>query len=76
MTGMGPGRVKTVPEASYARVDAMGLIPLLGGRNVVAVTDYSAAIAVSAGTQSFLRHKAWSREYCLVWELAGIQPLT
>jgi len=62
--------------ASYARVDAMGLVTLLGGRHVAAITDDSAAIAVSAGTQSFLRRKAWSRECCLVWELAGIQPLT
>lgn len=57
--------------ASYARVDAMGLVPLLGGRRVVALCEEGAAIEVSAGTQSFRRRRLWPPDWCLVWELGN-----
>jgi hypothetical protein len=59
------------PEASYARVDAMGLLPLLGGRRVVALCEESTTIEVSGGTRSFRRRRLRTRECCLIWNLSG-----
>jgi hypothetical protein len=57
-------------EAPLARLDGMGLVPLLGGRLVVALTEDSAAIkAESGGTLTFLRRREWPPGRCLVWEL-------
>ncbi len=50
----------------------MGLVPLLNGRPVLALTEDSAAIkAASSATLTFRRHKASPAEQCLVWKLAG-----
>lgn len=57
-------------EAPHARLDGMGLVPLLSGRPVVALTEDSAVIeAGSGGTLTFLRHRAWPPGRCLIWEL-------
>jgi hypothetical protein len=57
-------------EAPHARLDGMGLVPLLGGRPVVALTEDSAAIgAESGGTLTFRRHRGWPPGRCLIWEL-------
>ena len=57
-------------EAPHARLDGMGLVPLLSGRPVVALTEDSAAIkANSGGTLTFRRHRAWPPGRCLIWEL-------
>jgi hypothetical protein len=57
-------------EAPHARLDGMGLVPLLGGRPVVALTEDSAAIkANSGGTLTFHRRRAWPPGRCLIWEL-------
>ncbi len=59
-------------EAPHARLDGMGLVPLLGGRPVVALTEDSAAIkANSGGTLTFLRRRAWPPGRCLIWDLEG-----
>jgi len=58
--------------APHARLDGMGLVPLLSGRPVLALTEDSAAIgAESGGTLTFRRHRAWPPGRCLVWELAA-----
>ena len=57
-------------EAPHARLDGMGLVPLLGGRPVLALTEDTAAInAASGGTLTFLRRRAWPPGRCLIWEL-------
>ena len=57
-------------EAPYARLDGMGLVPLLGGRPVVALTEDSAAIgADSGGTLTFRRRRGWPLGRCLIWDL-------
>ena len=57
-------------EAPHARLDGMGLVPLLCGRSVVAITKDSAAItAISGGTLTFRRHRGWPPGRCLIWEL-------
>jgi hypothetical protein len=57
-------------EAPHARLDSMGLVPLLGGRPVVALTEDSAAIgAESGGTLTFRRRREWPPGRCLIWEL-------
>jgi len=59
-------------EAPHARLDGTGLVPLLGGHPVVALTEDSAAIgANSGGTLTFLRRRAWPPGRCLIWELEG-----
>lgn len=55
--------------APHARLDGMGLVPLLGGRPVVALTEDSAAIKASAGTLTYRRRQTWPVACCLVWEL-------
>ena len=55
-----------------ARVDCMGLVPLLKSRPVVVITENSAAIrSVSGGTLTFHRHESPPPERCLIWELAA-----
>ncbi len=56
------GAHRTKPTA---RLDCMGLVPLLKGRPVVVITENSAAIrSVSGGTLTFR-----PVERCLIWEL-------
>ena len=58
--------------APHARLDGIGLVPLLGGRPVVAITEGSAAIsAISGGTLAYHRKKTWPPGCCPVWELEG-----
>ncbi len=55
-----------------ARLDCMGLVPLLKNRPVVVITENSAAIrSVSGGTLTFRRHESPPPERCLIWELAA-----
>ncbi len=57
-------------DAPHARLDGMGLVPLLSGRPVVALTEDSAAIsAASGGTLMFRRHRSSPPGRCLIWEL-------
>jgi hypothetical protein len=57
-------------DAPHARLDGMGLVPLLGGRPVVALTEDSAAIKADSGVVlTFRRHRAWPPGRCLIWEL-------
>ncbi len=56
-------------SAPHARLDGMGLVPLLGGRAVALITDDSAGIsAESGGTLTYRRRKAWPPGCCLIWE--------
>ncbi len=55
-----------------ARLDCAGLVLLLQGRPVVAITDDSAAIRTTSGASlTFRRRAAPPVERCLVWELAA-----
>jgi hypothetical protein len=48
----------------------MGLVPLLNGRPVLALTEDSAAIkTASGGSLTFRRRGAPPPERCLIWEL-------
>ncbi len=59
-------------EAPYARFDGMGLVPLLGGRPVIALTVDTVGIrAASGGTLTFRRHRSPPPGRCLVWKLGG-----
>ena len=59
-------------EAPHARLDGMGLVPLLGGRPVVALTEDSAAIgANSGGVLTFRRRKGGPPGRCRICELGG-----
>ena len=55
----------------WARLDSMGLVPLLGGRSIVAMTETEAAIKTgSGGTLTYYRRKPpYPSEVCLIWEL-------
>ncbi len=65
--GMAASPSTNVP---HARLDGMGLVPLLSGRPVVALTEDSAAIkANSGGTLTFRMRRAWPHGRCLIWEL-------
>ena len=56
-------------DAPHARLDGMGLVNLLGGRSVVALTGDSAAIrADSGGTLTYRKRAVWPVGCCLVWE--------
>ena len=60
------------PTAPTARFDCMGLVPLLRGRVVLALTDDSAAIkAASGGSLTFRKRAVMPAERCLVWERQG-----
>ncbi len=57
-------------EAPHARFDGMGLVPLLDGRPIVAITKDSAVITVaSGGVQIYRRRATWPEGCCLIWEL-------
>ena len=59
----------TVPAA---RFDCVGLVPLLKGRPVLALTEHSAAIkTASGGSLTIQRRAASPAEQCLVWKLAA-----
>jgi hypothetical protein len=59
-------------EAPHARLDGMGLVPLLSGRPVVALTEDSAAIkANSGGTLTFRIRNTWPPGRLLIWDLEG-----
>ena len=49
----------------------MGLVPLLGGRPIVAMTETEAAIkTATGGTITYRRKKSfYPEECCLVWDL-------
>ncbi len=55
----------------WARLDSMGLVPLLGGRSIAAMTGTEAAIkTATGGTLTFYRRKPpYPGEVCLVWDL-------
>ncbi len=55
----------------WARLDSMGLVPLLGGRPIVAMTENEAAIkTASDGTLTYHRKKPpYPGEICFVWDL-------
>jgi hypothetical protein len=63
-------------DAPSCRLDCMGLVPLLGGRPVVAITEMIAAInAASGGTLVYRRRNAWPGGCCPIWELkTSLQP--
>ncbi len=57
------------PIKPTVRFDCMGLVPLLRGRAVLALTDDSAAIkTASGGSLTFRQRAAPPAEQCLVWE--------
>jgi hypothetical protein len=57
-------------DAPRARIDCMGLVPLLGGRPVAALTEDSAAITGESGaTLTYRKRKTWPPECRSVWEL-------
>jgi hypothetical protein len=59
-------------EAPHARLDGMGLVPLLSGRPVAALTENSAAITVvSGGAQTYRRRVTWPAGCCLIWDLCS-----
>ena len=55
----------------WARFDCMGLVPLLRGREVAALSETRAAIKVTGGPVHTYRRKSGARsnEACLLWEL-------
>ncbi len=60
------------PTAPAARFDCMGLVPLLRGRAVSALTKDSAAIkAASGGSLTFRKRTSPPAERCLIWERQG-----
>ena len=60
------------PTKPTVRVDCMGLVLLLQGCPVAAITEDSAVIkTASGGSLTFRRHKAAPTEQCLVWERQG-----
>ena len=65
--------------APKARPDAMGLVPILGGCRVIALTQAGAIIAIRSGVrQTFHRHREEMvpAEICLIWDLGGDAPDT
>ncbi len=67
------GAHRTAPTV---RFDCMGLVVLLKGRPVVAITEHRAAIkTASGGTMPLQRRAAPPVEQCLVWKLKGDQNL-
>ncbi len=59
------------PTKPTVRFDCMGLVPLLRGRAVLALTDDSAAIkTASGGSLTFRKRAAPPAERCLIWELS------
>ena len=58
-------------HAPWARLDGMGLVPLLQGREVVVLAEDKAAIkTATGGTLTYRRKKPpYPGECCLIWEL-------
>jgi hypothetical protein len=65
-------------HAPLVRFDALGLVPLLDGCRVAALTEDGAAIVTRSGArQTFRRHQAVvPAETCLIWDLGGNGPDT
>ncbi len=60
------------PTKPTVRFDCMGLVPLLRGRAVLAITEDSAAIrTASGGSLTFRKRAVMPAERCLVWERQG-----
>ena len=60
------------PTKPRVRLDCAGLVVLLQGRPVVAITEDSAAIkTASGGSLAFRKRAATPTEQCLVWERQG-----
>ncbi len=57
------------PTKPTARLDCAGLVVLLKGRPVLALTEHSAAIkTASGGTLTFRRRATPPAEQCLIWD--------
>jgi hypothetical protein len=60
-------------RAPFGRIDGMGLVPLLRGNELVALTDAEGAIRTRTGARQTYRRKPADpllpAECCLVWEL-------
>lgn len=58
-------------RAPWARVDSMGLIPLLHGRKIMALSSDQAAIKTGSGRTLYYRKPLpYPTECCMVWELS------
>ena len=58
------------PVKPWARIDVMGLVPLLNGGRVTALSDAEAVIEKPSGARvRFRRRGQASPEMCLIWEL-------
>ena len=58
------------PEKPWARFDCMGLVPLLNGARVTALSDLEAVIEKPSGARLTFRPRTMAPdEACLVWEL-------
>ena len=58
------------PAAPVARMDGMGLVPLLSGRPVAALAEDSAVIrTASGGTLTYRRHRSPPAGRCMIWGL-------
>ncbi len=61
------------PTKPRVRFDCAGLVVLLQGRPVVAITEDSAAIkTASGGSLTFRKRAAPPAEQCLIWERQGV----
>ena len=57
-------------EKPWVRFDCMGLVPLLNGARVTALSGIDAVIEKSSGAWlTFRRHGPVSDDACLVWNL-------
>ena len=58
------------PVKPWVRFDHMGLVPLLNGARVIALSDLEAVIEKSSGARLTYRRRAMApEEACLIWEL-------
>lgn len=57
------------PDAPDVRLDGMGLVPLLQGRNVCALTQDTARIDCGGGTTSTFTRKTMAADAILLWNL-------
>ncbi len=58
------------PEKPWVRFDCMGLVPLLNGAKVTALSDIEAVIEKPNGARvTFRRRGQVPDETCLIWEL-------
>ena len=60
------------PAKPWARLDVMGLVPMLQGRRITALSESRAALVAHGGGELTYRRarRASPTEACLVWELA------